>query len=106
MKFIKHIIFIIKSYSILYTSGWHTLYFTPPNQRVKVKDQHGSVGYAHPTYYPFEIKQLKGDENKQWGWRGTPIFYGNGIHKWDGGWLIECHNLTSNIDTIIKWKKL
>ena len=97
----------IKAYFILIFTGWHTLEFTPPNQRVKVKDLNGNVAFAEPTYYPFEVKKNPGDENKPYGWRGTPVFYGNGIEKWDGGWMILCEGLTGKIDSdIVKWREI
>ena len=37
----------------------------------------------------FNGRFFEGDERKEWGWRGTPVFYGNGIEKWDGGCYIS-----------------
>ena len=96
---------LTKAYFILLVSGWHTLDLIPPNKRVQVKDSNGNVAFADPTYCPFEVKKLEGDERKQWGWRGTPVFYSNGIEKWDGGWMILCEGLNSNIDSdIVRWR--
>lgn len=78
----------------------------PPDEEVEVIDNEGVIALATPTYYPFEVKKLKGDEYKQWGWRGTPIFYEDGIMKWDGGWMFNCSDLKMvNIGTILKWRK-
>ena len=53
----------------------------------------------------YEVKKLEGDERKQWGWRGTPVFYGNGVEKWDGGWMVLCEGLSSKIDSdIVRWR--
>lgn len=107
MKKFKQLFHIIYSYLLLYVTGWHTLYFIPPNKKVKVKDVKNNVAFAFPTYYPFEIKKLEGDDAKPWGWRGTPTLYGNGIQKWDGGWLIECVGIDNNpIEIITKWKNI
>ena len=52
-----------------------------------------------------EVKKLEGDERKPYGWRGTAIFYGNGVEKWDGGWMILCEGLSSKIDSdIVRWR--
>ncbi len=75
MKFLK----LTKAYFILFVSGWHTLDLTPPNKRVQVKDVNGNIALAEPTYYPFYVKKLEGDDKKPYGWKGTPIFYGNGM---------------------------
>ena len=105
MKHIIKLLRLAKAYFILLISGWHTLDLTPPNKRVQVKDMNGNIALAEPTYYPFEVKKYKGDERKQWGWRGTPAFYGNGIEKWDGGWMILCEGLSSKIDSdIVRWR--
>ena len=105
MKHIRKLLRLTNSYFILLVSGWHTLDLIPPNKRVQVKDLNGNVAFADPTYLPFEVKKLEGDERKQWGWRGTPVFYSNGIEKWDGGWMILCDGLNSNIDSdIVRWR--
>lgn len=98
----------LKAHIILFFTGWHTLYFTPPNKRLQVKDQYGNIGIAEPTYYPFEVKHFPGDENKLYGWRGTPVFYKDGKEKWDGGWMILCNNkLNTDINSeIIQWREL
>jgi hypothetical protein len=103
MKFVK----IIKAYLIFFITGWNTLDLTPPNRRVMVKDMNGNIAFAYPTYYPFEIKKLDGDDRKPYGWRGTPIFYENNIEKWDGGWMILYKGLTSTINSEVKyWRNL
>ena len=105
MKHITELLVLTKAFFILLISGWHTLELTPPNKRVQVKDVNGNIALAYPTYYPFEVKKLEGDESKLYGFRGTPIFYGNGIEKWDGGWMILCEGLTSKIDSnIVRWR--
>ena len=87
-------------------AGWSTLDEMPPDERVEVIDINGNKAFANPTYYPFEIVKKQGDEKKQWGWRGTPVFYEDGKSRWDGGWLIECVGLTSNVGTIIGWRSV
>ena len=86
-------------------AGWSTLDETPPDEMVEVIDINGNKAFANPTYFPFEIVKKPGDEKKQWGWRGTPIFYKDGKSRWDGGWMIECVGLTSKITgQIVGWR--
>ena len=102
---IKTTLILIRAYVILLFTGWHTIDLTPPNKRVQVKDVNGNIALADPTYFPFEVKKLEGDERKPWGWRGTAIFYGNGIEKWDGGWAILLEGLTRKIDSdVVRWR--
>jgi len=97
----------IKEYIIFLFTGWRTINCIPPNMEVQVKDEYGNIALGVPTYYPFEVKHFKGDENKPYGWQGTPVFHGNGIEKWDGNWAIFGENLTNPIKgKIIKWKKI
>jgi len=104
MNIIKNLLIIIKAYYIFFVSGWHTLYFIPPNKKLQVMDSNGNLGFAYPTYYPFELKKFEGDNKKQYGWRATPVFYGNGIEKWDGGWMILSNTLNNEIGVIVKWR--
>ena len=82
----------------------------PPSKDkiVEVMDENGNVSTAYPTYYPFYIEHKEGDERKPWGWRGTPVFYENGVEKWDGGWnIVPDKGFKSNINgRIIKWREL
>jgi hypothetical protein len=106
IKKLQKILKTVKAYYILLTTGWHNLDLIPPNKRVEVMDVNGNTAFADPTYYPFEVKHFAGDEKNPWGWRGTPVFYGNGIEKWDGGWMVVCDGLGSNIDSkIILWRE-
>lgn len=86
--------------------GWNDLDVTPPDEYVDVIDENGIIGIAQPTYYPFELIKKEGDERKPWGLRATPVFYGDGISKWDGGWMV--HRTMLNIGEfghVIGWKK-
>ena len=87
------------------SAGWSTLDEMPPDEIVEVIDINGNKAFANPTYYPFEIVKKQGDEKKQLGWRGTPVFYEDGKSRWDGGWLIECVGLTSKVTgQIVGWR--
>jgi hypothetical protein len=98
---------LLKAYIILFVTGWHTIELTPPNKRLQVKDKNGNIAFAEPTYYPFEIKHFPGDENKLYGWRGTPVFFKDGVEKWDGGWMILCNkHLTNDVDDIMQWREI
>ena len=78
---------------------------TPPDKLVKVIDNNGNEGFAYPTYYPFDVIKMRNDEKKPYGWRGTTIFYEDKKNHWDGGWMIKCIGLDSNIkSSIIGWK--
>lgn len=94
----------LKSYLTLWFTGWHTLDFQPPNELLIIMDDKGNLGHGQPTYYPFEVKKLKGDEHKPWGWRGTVVHYEDGIERWDGGWLIFDALDTPVKGDVIKWK--
>ena len=87
-------------------ADWRGLEDTPPDEMVEVIDRDGNTGIGQPTYYPFEVVKKEGDERKQWGWRGTPVFYEDGKSKWDGGWMIQCVGLTNNIGTVVGWKPI
>ena len=85
---------------------WNSIIMVPPNEILEVIDSKGVIANAVPTYYPFEIIIKNNDRNKQWGWRGTPVFRENNEEKWDGGWYIF-NNLNSNkIDEVVGWRKI
>lgn len=107
MKKLKRFFEGIEAYYILYTTGWHTLYFTPPDKKVMIRDTNGNVGYAIPCYYPFKVVRLPGDEKKPWGLRGTVEFYPDGNKCWDGSWLVIADGLNFKITgRIILWKEI
>lgn len=85
--------------------GWNNLDIIPPNKFVKVIDKDGRTALAKPGYFPFEVVKMEGDERNLWGWRGTPVFYGNGIEKWDGSWLVEVGMEINVIGSVIGWKE-
>lgn len=72
---------------------WFTMDKEPPDEFLEIMDENGNKAFAYPTVYPFKVGKK-----------------GNIIHcepYWDGGWLIECNGLDSNIESrIIKWRKL
>lgn len=72
----------------------------PPEQDLYVKDELGNIARAYPTYFPFIIEKLEGDERKPWGWRGTPVPCEN---HWDGGWMIVCENLSIPLSGKVKY---
>ena len=95
----------IEAYYILYTTGWHTLYFTPPDKEVMVRDSDGNIGTATACYLPFKTVKYPGDEKKPWGFRGTVEFYPDGEMRWDGSWFIRLSGLSTTItNKIILWK--
>ena len=72
---------------------WYSIDFEPPDELLKIQDDNGNEALAYPTIYPFSFNK----EGKLF--ECEPF--------WDGGWLIECDGLTSNIDSeIVKWKKI
>lgn len=86
---------------------WNSLDILPPDKMLEVKDKNGRIAFAQPTYYPFEVVKMPGDELKQWGWRGTPVFHEDNIPKWDGGWMIQPNDgLTLNFDTVLFWREV
>lgn len=87
--------------------GWNPLINQPPNEFVGVIDADGNTAIAEPTYYPFKVVKMAGDERKQWGWRGTPIWYADNLSRWDGGWMICANGMEiREIGEIIGWKKI
>lgn len=92
---------------LFYFKGWNRITKTPPNEKVQIIDASQNTAFAFPSYFPFEIKKLPGDEKKTWGWRGTPVFYEDGVERWDGNWMVLCEDMTIKIDSkIIGWKKI
>lgn len=86
---------------------WNNLEKTPPNEFVEVKDADGNVAFAQPTYCPFEVVRKEGDEKKEWGWRGTPVFYEDRIERWDGGWMISIGmNNLNKFGSVIGWRAI
>lgn len=86
--------------------GWNGLDVIPPDEVVDVIDENGIIGMAQPTYYPFELIKKDGDERKPWGLRATPVFYDDGISRWDGGWLIYATMSDINrIGVVVGWRK-
>ena len=86
-------------------AGWRGLDEMPSDAIVEVMDEEGRRAFAEPTYYPFEVVKKVGDEKKQWGWRGTPVFYEDGKSKWDGGWLVNVGMEVSEIGTVKYWRE-
>ena len=87
-------------------SEWLSLEQTPPDEFVEVMDKDGNIAFAQPTYFPFVVEKREGDENKRWGWRGTPVFHEDGKSHWDGGWMIKCIGLTNKVGNVISWRKI
>jgi hypothetical protein len=86
--------------------GWNGLSQTPPEKFVEVIDADGKTAFAEPTYYPFDVVRMAGDERKQWGWRGTVVWHQDGQKRWDGGWMIAAVGMTlREIGTIIGWRE-
>lgn len=77
---------------------WHTLNEQPPEEMVEVEDENGNRAMAMPTYYPFRVGKNK--TGRKWGSEVIPC-----KPYWDGGWMIKCNGLTSNINSnIIRWR--
>lgn len=79
-------------------SNWHSLDVQPPDSLVEVQDENGNIAKAYPTYYPFKVGKNK--TGRRW---GSEIIHCEPY--WDGGWMIECEGLESNIDSnIVRWR--
>lgn len=73
--------------------GWHTLEVEPPDKTVEIEDKNGNRAIAIPTYYPFTF-----DKN-------TCVLLCEPY--WDGGWMIQCDGLESNIDSdVVRWRAI
>ena len=63
-------------------------------------DKDGNIGKAYPTYYPFKVFP---NPNRIGKWSSDVVPC---EPYWDGGWMIACEGLTSNINQIIAWRKI
>lgn len=97
-KLIDNSLFVEDFINVTSIGGWQSLKNQPPDELVEVMDKEGNTGKAYPTYYPFKV-----GESTRGKW-SSPII--SCEPYWDGGWLIECEGLTSNINHIIAWSKL
>ena len=90
---------LVKNNGVLpVVNGWHTLEIQPPDEMVEVEDKNGNRAWAIPTYYPFRLGENK--TGRKWGSEVTHC-----EPYWDGGWMIQCEGLTSNIDSdIVRWR--
>jgi len=79
-------------------NGWNSINITPPDELVDVIDKNGNSGKAYPTYYPFKVVP---HQNKVGKWTSDVV---SCEPYWDGGWMIVCKALSSDIDNIIAWK--
>lgn len=79
-------------------NGWNSINITPPDELVDVIDINGNNGKAYPTYYPFKVVP---NPNKVGKWTSDVVPC---EPYWDGGWMIKCNGLQSDIDNIIAWK--
>ena len=85
-------------------NDWFPLTETPPDELVEVIDADGNIAFAYPTYCPFTVEKMAGDERKPWGWRGTPIPCEN---HWDGGWMISVGMGSLNkMGTVVGWRNI
>jgi hypothetical protein len=86
-------------------ADWFNIDQIPPDELVEVIDKDENTAFAIPTYYPFEVVKMDGDDRKAWGWRGTPVFYEDNKSKWDGGWMIQWVGFNPRIiGNIIGWR--
>ena len=85
---------------------WNGLDETPPDKTVEVKDEQGNKAYAQPTYFPFDVVKMEGDERKPFGFRGTPVFHEDGESKWDGGWMINVGMNVNKIGLVKLWREI
>lgn len=87
--------------------GWNSISIIPKEELVEVIDADGNKATAIPTYFPFDVVKMQGDERKLWGWRGTPVFHENNESKWDGGWMIKAVGISiPKIGTIVGWRHI
>lgn len=79
-------------------SNWHSLEVPPPDDLIEVQDKNGNIAKAYPTYYNVELVEYK--TGGKWVSEVIPC-----EPFWDGGWLIECEEIESNIDSkIVRWR--
>lgn len=79
---------------------WNPITETPPDELVEVMDDHGCIGRAYPTIYPFKIERGKSGRKSDYKIIQCDPY-------WDGGWLIECEGLESKIiGRIVKWRNI
>ena len=81
-------------------AGWLSLDAIPPDELVQVIDAEGNTAHAYPTWYPFKVVQ---NPNKVGKWTSDVVPC---EPYWDGGWMVACEGLTSNIGTVIGWRSV
>lgn len=97
-KLIDNPLFIEDFIEVTSINDWNSLQKQPPDKLVEVMDKEGNIGKAYPTYYPFKVVP---NPNKIGKWTRVPC-----EPYWDGGWMIYCEGLTSNINEIIAWRNV
>lgn len=80
-------------------AGWLSLDNIPPDELVQVIDAEGNTAHAYPTYYPFKV--IPQPPYTKWSSKIEPC-----EPYWDGGWMIACEGLTSNVGTVIGWRSV
>lgn len=80
--------------------GWLSLDNIPPDELVQVIDAKGNTAHAYPTWYPFKVVP---NPNKVGKWTSDVVPC---EPYWDGGWMIDCEGLTSNVGTVIGWRSV
>ena len=80
--------------------GYNSIDITPPDELVRVIDENENIANAYPTWYPFKVVPSKTKTGK---------FTSDIVPcepYWDGGWMVECIMINTNIGHIIGWRKL
>ena len=88
------------SSNTLLPAGWLSLDNIPPDELVQVIDAKWNTAHAYPTWYPFKVVT---NPNKVGKWTSDVVPC---EPYWDGGWMIDCDGLTSNVGTIIGWRSV
>lgn len=90
----------IKSEQSNLPDGWFSVKETPPDELLQVVDINGNRGYAQPTWYPFIFRK---NPNKIGKWTTDVV---SCDPYWDGGWMVMCEGLTTEVSDIIGWKHI
>jgi len=79
---------------------WNNIDITPPDELVEVQDENGNIAKAYPCIYPCRlVDSIPGVR-----WSGRIEIC---EPYWDGGWMVACEGLESNIEgKIIKWREI
>lgn len=78
-------------------AGWNGLDVVPDDTLVEVIDAEGHTAFAYPTWYPFKV--IPQPPYTKWSSKIEPC-----DPYWDGGWMIQCVGLSSDVGTVVGWR--